>query len=159
MRIEEVIGHNIRARREELGRSQEELGREVGTRLRGDDWPRQAVSTAEKGGRGFTAVELVVFASVLEISVDRLFGLPLGETSIHLPQGVAIDGASIRRASEDGTPLDQAVGEAMKTLNALVLAHREVQKAQSWEVDAVIKLEKQLQDIADRAGGDGADQQ
>ena len=158
MRIEEAIGHNIRARREELELNQEELGRRVGDLLRGDDWPRQAVSTAEKGGRGFTAVELLVFAFVLDVSLERLFRLPLGETAVQLRPGVAIDREALRGASEDGRPIDQALGEALRTLNSLVLAHREVQKWQQYEAQAVTKLDKQLQDLVDRPASEGGDQ-
>jgi hypothetical protein len=125
--------------------------------LRGDDWPRQAVFTAEKGGRGFSAVELVVFAVVLDVSLDRLFRLPLGETSIQLPQGVGIDGEVLRRSTEDGQPIDQALGEALKTLGSLVAAQRETQKWQRYEAEAVIKLDKQLQDIVDRQSGENGD--
>ncbi len=158
VRIEEVIGHNIRARREERRLSQEELGRQVGKLLRGDDWPRQAVSAAEKGGRGFSAAELVVFAFVLNVSMERLFRLPPGETSIHLPQGVGIDREALRPSTEDGQSIDHALGEALKTLNSLVAAHRESQKWQRYEAEAVIKLDKQLQDIVDRPSSTAGNQ-
>lgn len=71
MRVEETIGQRIRARREMLELSQSQLGRYVGELL-GREWPRQAVSAAERGKRSFTAAELVAFAFSLKTSVSRL---------------------------------------------------------------------------------------
>lgn len=84
MRIEEYIGHRVRERREELDMTQEELGRKLGDLL-GKPWPRQTVSTAERGARAFPAVELLALATVLRVPVHRLVTPTLREIEIDLP--------------------------------------------------------------------------
>lgn len=75
--IEEAVGQRIRERREGLtdedGKplTQERLGAKLGDYL-GVTWTRQAVYTAERGGRDFRAVELAALAAVLDVSVSWL---------------------------------------------------------------------------------------
>ena len=73
MTIEEAIGTNVKSRREALSLTQKQLGERLGDHL-GRAWSRQAVSSAEQGGRDFRAAELVALAKVLETSVGRLVG-------------------------------------------------------------------------------------
>jgi transcriptional regulator with XRE-family HTH domain len=77
MKIEEVIGGNIRRLRESADVTQEELGRRIGA-LTGKEWSRQAMSVAEKGGRAFPAAELLVLAHVLDANFWQLLAPPLG---------------------------------------------------------------------------------
>jgi transcriptional regulator with XRE-family HTH domain len=91
VKIESVVGENIRQSRKSSGMRQEEFGAALEPLL-GRAWSRQAVSTAEQGGRAFTAVELIVIAKVLSTSVSDLFLLPPSAESIELPTGETIEG-------------------------------------------------------------------
>jgi transcriptional regulator with XRE-family HTH domain len=98
VRAEQVVGERIRAYREAAGMTQEDLGRVVGALL-GREWPRQAVSAAEKGSRGFTASELVAIAYALRINIAMLFVPSMGDPEITLP------GAALREADLMSTVL------------------------------------------------------
>jgi transcriptional regulator with XRE-family HTH domain len=89
VKLEEVIGVNIAERRAWMEMSQTELGEALGKYLE-KPWSRQAVHTAEKGRRAFTAAELVALALVLETELPELMAPPLqarGEV-VELPNGV-----------------------------------------------------------------------
>lgn len=88
MRLEEVIGLQIAEKRAAVGLSQAELGEALGRHLE-RPWSRQAVHSAEKGKRAFTAAELVAFALVLEAEVPDLMTPPLSQRDgmIGLPNG------------------------------------------------------------------------
>jgi transcriptional regulator with XRE-family HTH domain len=90
VRVEEYVGQRIRARRDELGLTQEEFGRRLGELL-GRPWSRSTVSVAENGRRAFTAAELVAIASVLETSPAGLLTPPPGESEVELPGGARLD--------------------------------------------------------------------
>lgn len=95
MRLEEVIGARIAANRD--GRmTQAEFGERVGRYL-GKTWSRQTVSAAEKGGRAFTALELIVISTVLDIPMGVLF-LPrtaAGTAELETPGGVPLPVESV----------------------------------------------------------------
>lgn len=103
MRLEEVIGGNIRARREDMGITQEDLGRQV-ARYLGREWPRQSVFTAEKGGRSFTANELLAFALALGVSMRDLFRPPADEQVVTMSSGVSVDAGWLQLV---GAPTDK----------------------------------------------------
>jgi transcriptional regulator with XRE-family HTH domain len=86
VRVEEVIGQRMHDARERQGMTQEELGRKIGERL-GREWPRQAVSSAERGGRTFGAAEMVAIAAALGTSVGNLLLPPRGLDEVELPGG------------------------------------------------------------------------
>ena len=71
MEITELVGSKVRHRRQQLDISQQELGAKVGEYL-GEQWSRQAVSAAEKGGRAFAITEVAAFAAALDTSVREL---------------------------------------------------------------------------------------
>jgi transcriptional regulator with XRE-family HTH domain len=83
VRIEEVVGQRVAELRAPTGMTQAELGQKLGELL-GKPWSRQAVSAAEKGGRAFTAAELLALAYVLEVPVGRLLTPPLGALTVRL---------------------------------------------------------------------------
>jgi 8-oxo-dGTP diphosphatase len=83
VRVEEVVGWQVRERRERLGLTQEQLGRQLEPYL-GRAWSRQAVSAAEKGERSFGAAELVALATVLRATVGDLLRPPVQETAVDL---------------------------------------------------------------------------
>lgn len=83
MRVEEVVGWQIRERREALQLTQDQLGRQLAIYL-GRPWSRQAVSAAEKGDRSFGAAELVALATVLHTTIGDLLRPPLQESAVEL---------------------------------------------------------------------------
>ncbi|MGW1669003.1 helix-turn-helix transcriptional regulator [Streptomyces sp. NPDC002324] len=86
--MEEVIGERIAGIRADRQMSQAELGEALATYLE-KPWSRQAVYTAEKGKRAFTAAELVALALVLEVEVPDLMapGIQQKHESVELPGG------------------------------------------------------------------------
>lgn len=97
MRIEELIGENIRLARESAGMTQEELGAALRPYL-GRAWPRRTVWLAEQAGQDFSPAELVAFAAVLNRPVGWFFVPRRGRPSVTLPGGRDM-------RSEDLTPL------------------------------------------------------
>jgi 8-oxo-dGTP diphosphatase len=83
VRIEQAVGSRVRERRDALGLSQAQLGERLGDLL-GRPWPRQAVSSAEKGERSFGVAELVAFAAALDTTVNDLIKPPGSEESVAL---------------------------------------------------------------------------
>jgi 8-oxo-dGTP pyrophosphatase MutT (NUDIX family)/transcriptional regulator with XRE-family HTH domain len=83
VRVEEVVGWQVREHREHLGLTQERLGRQLEPLL-GRGWSRQAVSAAEKGDRSFGAAELVALAAVLHVTVGDLLRPPVQEPAVDL---------------------------------------------------------------------------
>jgi transcriptional regulator with XRE-family HTH domain len=90
VRLEQVIGHRMRERREEMALTQEQAGQRIGELL-GRPWPRQAVSAAEKGDRAFTAAELVAIAFALDTTVSWLLTPLAGGLGVEMPSGTAVD--------------------------------------------------------------------
>jgi transcriptional regulator with XRE-family HTH domain len=116
MRIPEVVGHNIRDRRQALGWTQAELAGHL-EGLIGRLWFPQAVSAAEAGQRDFTAEELFCLARALRLpGVDALFAPPAGVTNLDGPAGRL----STKAASD---PLDD-FEEAMRNLRRIQRALR-----------------------------------
>ena len=73
----------MRERREALGLTQDQLGRQLEPLL-GRPWSRQAVSAAEKGERSFGAAELVALAAVLHATVGDLLRPPVQAAAVDL---------------------------------------------------------------------------
>lgn len=71
MEITELVGSKVRQRRQQLDMSQQDLGAKVGSYL-GEQWSRQAVSAAEKGGRAFAITEVAAFAAALDTNIREL---------------------------------------------------------------------------------------
>jgi transcriptional regulator with XRE-family HTH domain len=94
VRLEQVIGHRMRERREEMALTQEQAGQRIGELL-GRPWPRQAVSAAEKGDRAFTAAELVAIAFALDTNVSWLLTPLAGGLGVEMPSGAAVDQAKL----------------------------------------------------------------
>lgn len=95
MRLEEVIGHRMRERREQRGLTQEEAGQSIGRELGRRAWTRQAVSAAEKGDRAFTAAELVAIAFALDTTVSWLLTPLAGDFGVQMPTGAVIEDARL----------------------------------------------------------------
>lgn len=128
VRIEEIAGQRIRERREELGRTQEGLGKAIGERL-GREWPRQAVSAAERGKRSFTAAELVAIAHALGTNVQQLLTPPPGIGEIELADGVAIDRALLAGALSPGRITDKGLERIQEVFSRLLLHVNQLNQA------------------------------
>lgn len=128
MRIEEIAGQRIRQRREELGRTQEGLGKAIGERL-GREWPRQAVSAAEHGKRSFTAAELVAIAHVLGTNVQQLLTPPAGIEKIELADDVTIDRALLAGALAPGRITDRGQEKLQEAFSRLLVHVSELGQA------------------------------
>ena len=125
MRIEDVIGYRIAESREQAGLTLAALGQALGELL-GRPWPRQTVSTAEKGRRSFTSAELVALAIALEVPVGRLLTPPieaesvsLADTSVSRRTVVAFTSASPEVTAEN---IEQQV-RGLKTMLAAARSH------------------------------------
>lgn len=118
MRIEEVIGQRIRDVREINDVTQQQLGQRLGELL-GKEWSRQAVSSAEKGERAFTAVELVAIARALGTTVPRLMTPPLHARSIELPSGAEIGRTEVVDAALPRASAEENFDAADENLRSL----------------------------------------
>ena len=114
MRLEEVIGHRLRAERERQGMTLKAMGQELETYL-GKPWTPQAVWQAERGQRDFGAAQLLALALVLEIPVAQLLAPLEGDQLMTLPNGYALSAKDVERlfmavAAPDGAELiDQEI--------------------------------------------------
>lgn len=119
VRLEQAIGQRIRVGREAHEWSQAELGQRL-ERYLGRTWTRQAVSTAEKGGRDFGASELVALAAVLGVHLGWLFTTDAAE--IELP-GCTITGPELyeRLAETPEAGNQQRVGDSLELLHSKAL--------------------------------------
>jgi hypothetical protein len=89
VRVEELVGANIKAARERVGMNQPQLGEWLAPFL-GKPLPRQAIHAAERGQRQFSAAELMAFALVLSVEVADLFRLPLDVEAVEMPSGKSL---------------------------------------------------------------------
>ncbi|WP_158641285.1 helix-turn-helix transcriptional regulator [Amycolatopsis eburnea] len=103
MRVEEIVGIRMREHREARDMTQEQLGEELGYFL-GNAWSRQAVSSAEKGKRAFTAAELLTIADSLGITCADLLRPPPSLREIEMPSGWYLTPAALREEVEVDYP-------------------------------------------------------
>lgn len=118
MRVEEVVGWQVRERREARGVTQEQLGRELEPFL-GRPWSRQAVSAAEKGDRSFGAAELVALAAVLHARVGDLLRLPIHEAAVELGGPSAVTREMLFEVVMSGPREDMNLVGLQETLSRL----------------------------------------
>jgi transcriptional regulator with XRE-family HTH domain len=144
VRVEEFVGQRVRARREELGMTQEEFGRLVG-RLVGRNWSRSTVSVAEKGGRAWTAAELVAASAVLRATVGDLLRPPLQQGDAvelggpeALPSDVLFDLVTSR------LPEDLNFAAIQETLRLLAASAARSKEDSARELDLAHELDRLL---------------
>lgn len=91
----ELIGHRIKARREELRMTARELGQRMGEMVAkgGKPWPPQTVYMMESGERAMVVNEVIAAAHLLGIPVMELFRPPIAE--IDHVAGVEVGGVPI----------------------------------------------------------------
>lgn len=73
--VSEMIGRNVRKRREALGWTQTQLGDALEMFL-GQSWTKQQIYQAEKGGRVFNASDVTALALALDTVPGNLFNPP-----------------------------------------------------------------------------------
>lgn len=88
MTVREMIGHNIKVAREEIGMTGAELGERVEEWL-GHSWPRQTVSMVESGKRAFAAEEVLAIAFVLRRPISYFYFEYTGD-AVTMPSGATI---------------------------------------------------------------------
>lgn len=91
--LPQVIGHNVRQRRDALGITAAALGEKVGQVL-GKPWPRQTVYLMEGGERAMIAAEVAALAHVLGTTPAQLFTPPI-DVAIVQVGNLAIDSESL----------------------------------------------------------------
>lgn len=145
MKIEEVVGSNVRSVREGREMTQAELAREVGEVL-GREWTRQAISTAEKGGRSFAAAEVVAFAYVLETSVARLFRPDMAVREISVGSGGGVlTREQVVRASMHSFSADRSLDDLGESLRNMFQLHLTRQKMDHEQLEWVKLMLDQLE--------------
>lgn len=156
MTIEEAIGANVRRRREWIGITQEQLGQLLGEHL-GQTWTRQAVSSAERGGRDFRAVELVALARALVTTVGYL---TQPEEPVTLPSGHLVDPAEAWNqlvgdaAAADLTEALQSIETLKEAISLSTEQLESVQRSLALADRAVVTVEAFARIAADRLGDD-----
>ena len=118
VRVEVVVGWQVRERRGALGLTQEQLGRELALYLP-HPWSRQAVSAAEKGDRSFGAAELVALAAVLHTTVGDLLRPPLQESQVELGGAAAVPKEMLFDVIASKLPEDLDFASIQRTLTLL----------------------------------------
>jgi transcriptional regulator with XRE-family HTH domain len=161
VRIEEVVGHNIQARRKAMGWTQEELGRQLGELL-GREWPRQTVFSAEKGDRGFTASELLALAVTLQTSVQRLFRVPLGIDTVMVAPGHSIEAQALDAFGAVADDPAAEVARLKQLIGSLYNFNRsrghQVTREEEFLQTAESVVENLEQALRASGAGDGGDQ-
>lgn len=115
--IEETIGSNMETLRRNLDISQAELGRRLGTYLV-NPWSRQAVSAAVRGGRSFTAVELIAIAAELNTTIPQLLQ---SSEPFELPSGLVMQPEALAAVLIYG---EDSMQTRLRLLQALTILER-----------------------------------
>lgn len=143
MRIEEIVGRNVRDAREATGLTQEELGKRLED-LVGREWPRQTVSTAEKGGRSFTASELLALSLVTKVSVAGLFTPPVQAREVTFPSGYSIPREVLTDMAFTGDDPSRIFSQMQETVRRLTLAWADTLEQTKEQGGPLGDLQRQL---------------
>jgi transcriptional regulator with XRE-family HTH domain len=151
VRVEKVVGRQVRERREVQGLTQEQFGKQLEPLL-GRPWSRQAVSAAEKGDRAFGAAELVALAVVLRTTVGDLLRPPVQDASAELGGPQPIPGDLLYAAIAARLPEDLNFAAIQETLNLLAATATRSQ----GDIAQILGLAQQLDiQITQRAADGG----
>jgi transcriptional regulator with XRE-family HTH domain len=148
VRVEELAGQRIRAVREDRDMTQEELGRRLG-KLLGREWPRQAVSAAERGRRAFTAAELVAIALTLRTSVGHLLTPPFDVDSVDLPGSVQIRREDLAAVVLPSVSADETLAGVAETVNRIQKNLGQVTEGTGMVTEATSRLWEDMQALGD----------
>lgn len=133
MRIEEVIGMNLRRVRERRGENQAEFGEWIGQGL-GTAWKPQTVSAAEKGRRAYGAGDLVALAHVLDVPVSDLLEPPgdvetVTAGTVEIPASALTRIPEVRGGNVDALLLDGALRGVGSGRHWIAAAAADIRKA------------------------------
>lgn len=117
--IPELVGSKVRHRRQQLDISQQELGVKVGDYL-GEQWSRQAVSAAEKGGRAFAITEVAAFAAALDTNIRELVTPDPRTQRVELP-GLTVDHDTYAGWVSERTDREVALENEIASLHQVLL--------------------------------------
>jgi transcriptional regulator with XRE-family HTH domain len=95
VRLEQVIGANIRRIREGLRQDQTAFAARLGDAVEGKKWTRQNISAMETGARAFAARDLVAIAHYLEVPVGALLHIPEDVGGVQLRPGKVLNRADL----------------------------------------------------------------
>ncbi len=143
MRVEEAIGQRVRARRDELGMTQEEFGRDLGPLL-GKPWSRQTVSMAEQGTRAWAAADLLAVALVLHTTVGDLLRPPVEEMAVELGGGYSVPKDALYSAIRTRPREDLNLAEIQQTIDRLADIAARSQKDSAMELKLVRDLDTMI---------------
>lgn len=132
MKLEEAIGEKLAWLRNDRQLTQAQLGESLGRYLE-KPWSRQAVNSAERGNRSFTAKDLVALALALDTSVPSLL-LPLGSSApvIDMPSGEQVPAEEYRKLSFHPSDLrGRTTGEAWDSMRRLFSLYTQLMETHS----------------------------
>lgn len=119
MEITELVGSKVRQRRQQLDMSQQDLGAKVGGYL-GEQWSRQAVSAAEKGGRAFAITEVAAFAAALDTNIRELLTPDPRTHQVELP-GLTVERDTYSGWVSERTDREVALENEINRLHQVLL--------------------------------------
>lgn len=151
MKLEEAIGVRVRERREHMKMTQQDLGAALGTWL-DKPWPRQAVWSAERGARAFTAAELVALAILLEVSPAYLLTPPLNVGEVALPSGASTTILNVGPAQSPDS--EDREKELLKAIDIATKAKEQAQAAQAAQIVANHEFRAAFQRVMELQGED-----
>ncbi|WP_400158523.1 helix-turn-helix domain-containing protein [Arthrobacter sp. BPSS-3] len=121
--ITQVIGHNVRTKRDALGMTAAVLGERLGE-IFGKPWPRQTIYMMESGDRAMVAHEVLAVSHVLEIPLAQLF-LPPADVRTVTTGTLAIPAESL--ASDLSASSDEQMQRIARSVRALDKSQRALQ--------------------------------
>jgi transcriptional regulator with XRE-family HTH domain len=155
VRIEEIVGERVRAKREELRWSQAELGERLGKHL-GAPWSRQSVSAAEKGKRAFPVAEMIAFARVLDVTISYLLMPPANIDTVEMAPGVVAESAVIMRSTLPFKGTDGSEEKQLETAGRFLrhlLELKELTATVQGDIDDYALALQEIQAVKDYLGG------
>ena len=160
MRIEEVVGINLKRARVELEDwSQAQLGSELeAVQGKGRGWSRQAVHAAERGQRAFGVSDLLVLALVFQVPVSWFLTPPKGTSRIELRKGVSIPAREVAWffEAQPTAALDHVLAESSYLrevaveLEDKVMQSRELLDSAVEDIQQVVGVAKGVRDMSER---------
>ena len=154
--VPQVIGQNMRSRRDNLGMTQAQLGERLGNWL-GAPWTRQQVFMAEKGGRAFTASEIVALSMALDTLPGVLFDpRRAGALILQISDEVKIDGGFLAGPDLAGSALED-YQEVLQTLHRILVASARYSDTAEQIVDLSTRLDRAVASLSERLANPPAD--
>ncbi|GAB3754774.1 hypothetical protein GCM10027591_03650 [Zhihengliuella somnathii] len=127
--VPELIGGNVKSRRETLGMTAKELGQHMGSIFgkEGKAWPPQTVYMLEAGERSLIAAEVTALSKILDMPIAELFS-PTAEVETISVGSISIPADDLIAPPSGGSDLDalaqdiRALDKVRGKMNSLVQA-------------------------------------